>query len=70
MNRIYLYGRCTTLQEHVKVKEGKKEMIYTDNESIVKEYKKILIDNGISKQSMNLLLNKKHISCDNMKRTC
>lgn len=56
-------------------------MIYSDNESIVKEYKKVLIDNGLkqqfiadklelSKQSMNALLNKKHISFDDMKRIC
>lgn len=52
-------------------------MKYTDNEMIVKEFKKILIDNGIkqqyvadtlgiSKQSLNLKLNKKHISFDDI----
>ena len=52
-------------------------MIYTDNETLIKEFKKLLIDNGIkqqyitdsleiSKQSLNLKLNKKHISFDDM----
>lgn len=52
-------------------------MKYKDNETIVKEFKKVLIDNGIkqqyvadtlgiSKQSLNLKLNKKHISFDDM----
>lgn len=52
-------------------------MKYTDNEMIVKEFKKVLIDNGIkqqyiadtlgiSKQSLNLKLNKKHVSFDDM----
>lgn len=51
---------------------------YTDNEMIVKEFKKVLIDNGIkqqyiadslgiSKQSLNLKLNKKHVSFDDIK---
>lgn len=54
-------------------------MIYTDNEKLVKEFKKLLIDNGvkqqtvadklgISKQSLNLLLNKKHITFDDMQK--
>ena len=52
-------------------------MIYTDNGSLIKEFKKLLIDKGIkqqyiadsleiSKQSLNLKLNKKHISFDDM----
>lgn len=52
-------------------------MKYTDNEMIVKEFKKVLIDNGIkqqyiadtlgiSKQSLNLKLNKKHVSFDDV----
>ena len=52
-------------------------MIYTDNETLIKEFKKLLIDKGIkqqfvadsleiSKQSLNLKLNKKHISFDDM----
>ena len=52
-------------------------MKYTDNETLIKEFKKLLIDNGIkqqyiadsleiSKQSLNLKLNKKHISFDDM----
>lgn len=52
-------------------------MIYIDNETMVKEFKKVLIDNGIkqqyiadqlgiSKQSLNLKLNKKHITFDDM----
>lgn len=52
-------------------------MIYTDNETLVKEFKKLLIDKGIkqqyiadnlkiSKQSLNLKLNKKHVSFDDM----
>ena len=57
----------------------RKKMKYTDNEMIVKEFKKLLIDNGIkqqfiadkleiSKQSLNLLMNKKHITFDDMKK--
>ena len=52
-------------------------MIYTGNEMLVKEFKKMLIDKGIkqqfiadklgiSKQSLNLRLNKKHITFDDM----
>lgn len=52
-------------------------MIYTDNETLIKEFKKLLIDKGIkqqfvadsleiSKQSLNLKMNKKHISFDDM----
>lgn len=52
-------------------------MKYIDNEMIVKEFKKVLIDNGIkqqfvadtlgiSKQGLNLKLNKKHITFDDM----
>ena len=52
-------------------------MIYTDNETLIKEFKKLLIDKGIkqqyiadsleiSKQSLNLKLNKKHVSFDDM----
>ena len=52
-------------------------MKYIDNEMIVKEFKKVLIDNGIkqqfiadtlgiSKQSLNLKLNKKHIAFDDI----
>ena len=52
-------------------------MIYTDNGSLIKEFKKLLLDKGIkqqyiadsleiSKQSLNLKLNKKHISFDDM----
>lgn len=52
-------------------------MIYTDNEMLIKELKKLLIDNGIkqqfiadrlgiSKQSLNLKLNKKHVTFDDM----
>ena len=52
-------------------------MIYTDNESLIKEFKKLLIDNGIkqqfiadslgmSKQSFNLKINKKHIPFDDV----
>lgn len=54
-------------------------MIYINNETLVKEFKKLLIDNGIkqqfvadklgiSKQSLNLLLNKKHITFDDMQK--
>lgn len=54
-------------------------MRYTDNETLVKEFKKLLIDNGIkqqfiadkleiSKQSLNLLMNKKHITFDDMQK--
>ena len=54
-------------------------MKYTDNETLVKEFKKLLIDNGIkqqfiadnlgiSKQSLNLLMNKKHITFDDMQK--
>ena len=54
-------------------------MRYTDNETLVKEFKKVLIDNGIkqqfiadkleiSKQSLNLLMNKKHITFDDMQK--
>ena len=52
-------------------------MIYTNNKTLIKEFKKLLIDKGIkqqfvadsleiSKQSLNLKLNKKHISFDDM----
>lgn len=52
---------------------------YENNEQIKKEFKKILIDNGIkqqfiadqlniSKQSLNLLLNKKHLNFDDLKK--
>lgn len=52
-------------------------MEYINNEIIVKEFKKLLIDNeikqqfvadklGISKQAFNLKLNKKHITFDDM----
>lgn len=52
-------------------------MIYTDNEKLIKEYKKLLIDKGIkqqfvadnlkiSKQSLNLKLNKKNFSFADM----
>ena len=52
-------------------------MVYTDNKTLIKEFKKLLIDKGIkqqfvadsleiSKQSLNLKLNKKHISFDDM----
>ena len=55
----------------------KYRMIYTDNVTRIKEFKKLLIDKGIkqqyiadsleiSKQSLNLKLNKKHISFDDM----
>ena len=54
-------------------------MKYTDNETLIKEFKKVLIDNGIkqqfiadkleiSKQSLNLLMNKKHITFDDMQK--
>ena len=54
-------------------------MRYTDNETLVKEFKKLLIDNGIkqqfiadslgiSKQSLNLLMNKKHITFDDIQK--
>ena len=54
-------------------------MKYTDNETLIKEFKKLLIDNGIkqqfiadkleiSKQSLNLLMNKKHITFDDMQK--
>lgn len=54
-------------------------MIYVDNETLIKEFKKVLIDNGIkqqfiadslgiSKQSFNLLMNKKHISFDDVQK--
>lgn len=54
-------------------------MLYIDNETIIKEFKKLLIDNGvkqqrvadelgISKQSLNLLMNKKHITFDDMQK--
>ena len=54
-------------------------MRYTDNETLIKEFKKLLIDNGIkqqfiadkleiSKQSLNLLMNKKHITFDDMQK--
>ncbi len=52
-------------------------MKYTDNEMIIKEFKKVLIDKGIkqqyvadslgiSKQGLNLKLNKKHVTFDDM----
>ena len=52
-------------------------MIYIDNETLIKEFKKLLIEKGIkqqyiedsleiSKQSLNLKMNKKHISFDDM----
>lgn len=52
-------------------------MIYNNNDDIIKEFKKLLIDNGIkqqfisdslglSKQSFNLRLNKKHLSFDDV----
>ena len=52
-------------------------MKYKDNEMLIKEFKKVLIDNGIkqqyiadslgiSKQSLNLKLNKKHITFDDV----
>ena len=51
--------------------------VNTDNKTLIKEFKKLLIDKGIkqqfvadsleiSKQSLNLKLNKKHISFDDM----
>lgn len=54
-------------------------MIYNNNNDVVKEFKKVLIDNGIkqqfiadsigvSKQGFNLMLNKKHITFDDMKK--
>lgn len=54
-------------------------MIYNNNDDVVKEFKKLLIDNGIkqqfiadglgiSKQGFNLLLNKKHITFDDIKK--
>lgn len=54
-------------------------MKYTDNETLIKEFKKLLIDNGIkqqfiadkleiSKQSLNLLMNKKHITFDDIQK--
>lgn len=54
------------------------KMIYRENEEIVKEFKKLLIDKGIkqqfvadnlgmSKQSFNQLLGKKHITFDDVK---
>lgn len=59
--------------------KDQKKMKYTDNETLVKEFKKVLIDNGIkqqfiadkleiSKQSLNLLMNKKHITFDDMQK--
>ena len=67
------------LQGHMIRKRIEKKMRYTDNEMIVKEFKKLLIDNGIkqqfiadkleiSKQSLNLLMNKKHITFDDMQK--
>lgn len=52
-------------------------MEYLNNKTLITEYKKVLLDNGIkqqyvadkleiSKQSLNLKLNKKHISFDDM----
>lgn len=52
-------------------------MKYTDNEMIIKEFKKVLIDKGIkqqyiadslgiSKQGLNLKLNKKHVTFDDV----
>mgnify|MGYP000653917391 CR=1 FL=1 len=52
-------------------------MKYLNNKTLITEYKKVLLDNGIkqqyvadkleiSKQSLNLKLNKKHISFDDM----
>lgn len=54
-------------------------MNYIDNETLIKEFKKLLIDNGIkqqfiadslgiSKQSLNLLMNKKHITFDDIQK--
>ena len=54
-------------------------MRYKDNETLIKEFKKLLIDNGIkqqfvadnlgiSKQSLNLLMNKKHITFDDIQK--
>lgn len=56
-------------------------MIYIDNDQLKKEFKKLLIDNGIkqqyiadklgiSKQSLNLKLNKKHLSFNDIKELC
>ena len=64
--------------EYKKIRmRGNAKMIYTDNKKLIKEFKKLLIDKGIkqqfvadsleiSKQSLNLKLNKKHISFDDM----
>lgn len=52
-------------------------MKYLNNKTLITEYKKVLLDNGIkqqyvadklgiSKQSLNLKLNKKHINFDDM----
>lgn len=54
-------------------------MIYNSNADIVNEFKTLLAENGIkqqfiadklniSKQSLNLLLNKKHITFDDAKK--
>ncbi len=54
-------------------------MIYNNNDDVIREFKKVLIDNGIkqqfiadglgiSKQGFNLMLNKKHITFDDMKK--
>lgn len=53
-------------------------MVYTSNECLIKELKKVLVDNGIkqqfiadklgiSKQGLNLKMTKKHITFDDMK---
>lgn len=74
-----IYGRCTTLQGYIIRKKEQRKMRYTDNETLIKEFKKLLIDNGIkqqfiadkleiSKQSLNLLMNKKHITFDDMQK--
>ena len=54
-------------------------MIYKDNEQLVNEIKKIMIDNdikqcdladnlGISKQALNKIFNKKNLNCNDMKK--
>ena len=54
-------------------------MIYASNQDVVKEFKKLLIDTGtkqqeiadgigVSKQGFTLMLNKKHITFDDMKK--
>ncbi len=60
-------------------KEGRGTMIYEGNEQLVKEYKKVLIEAGvtvqgiaeavgISRQSVHSILRKQHLGFDDLER--